>query len=166
VLTREGATLEVKVEGERYVVDIREHTGPIHWPSLRDWIRQFDGQRKLILLTMGFFPKKSILELLKDPQRAGRVSIVGMGLRDYFDTEFKPRKLGPASPLLDAVEEVLAGRGISLQAITCDYCSERPLAGCDVCGALLCKSHFIPCPLCNARLCHPDVNDCYFKHQC
>jgi len=165
VLSHEGATLEVEVNGECHVLDIREHTGPIHWPSLKDWIEQL-GKSKLVLLTMGFFPKKTLSELLKDPARAGRVVLMGMGLRDFFDTEFRPRRLGPASALAEVVEEALTGRGLSPQAISCDYCAERPLATCKVCGSLLCKSHFIPCPLCGARLCHPDVKNCYFQHEC
>ena len=166
--TRSGerALLEVMAEGKRYIIDVKEHTGPIYWPNLREWTAHL-GEGGQILMTMGFFPDKTIGQLLREVELAKRVALVGMGLTSFFETEFKPRKFGQTetSPFL-AVEHILARRGIQLQEISCHYCAGRPLASCQICGALSCKNHFIACPLCRAYLCHPDVKDCYFKHEC
>ena len=166
VLTRKGVTLQVQADDERFILDVREHTGPVLWPALEAWIDQLRCRGTPVLLAMGFFPKTALSKLLERPKRARRLVLVEMGLHDFFDTAFRPRRLGPTPPFAAMVEEVLTERGLSLQPIPCDYCFERPLASCQVCGALLCKSHFIRCPLCNIRFCHPDVNDCYFKHHC
>lgn len=162
----ERALLEVVAEGTRHIIDVKEHTGPIYWPNLRDWIGRF-GERSQILMTMGFFPEKTIGQLLNEPELAKRVALVGMGLTSFFETEFRPRKLGQTqTPLFLAVEDILARRGVQLQEISCHYCAGKPLASCRICGTLSCKSHFIACPLCRAYLCHPDVKDCYFQHEC
>lgn len=57
-------------------------------------------------------------------------------------------------------------RPILLQEAGCAYCEGQPIAVCKVCGAPLCRAHSITCPLCQASLCHPDVKDCFFKHNC
>jgi len=164
--TGERAPLEVVAEGKRYLIDVKEHTGPIYWLNLRDWIGRF-GEGGQILMTMGFFPDKAIGQLLSERDLAKRVALVGMGLTSIFETEFKPRKLGQTeTPLFLVVEDIFARRGIQLQGISCHYCAGRPLASCQICDALSCKNHFIVCPLCRAYLCHPDVKDCYFKHKC
>jgi hypothetical protein len=164
--TGERALLEVVVEGKRYAIDVKEHTGPVYWPNLRNWMGRF-GERSQILMTMGFFPDKAIGQLLNEPELARRVALVAMGLTSFFEMEFKPKKFGQTeTPLFLVVEDVLARRDIQLQGISCHYCAGRPLTSCQICGALSCKSHFIVCPLCRAYLCHPDVRDCYFKHEC
>ena len=166
--TRSGerTLLEVVADGRRYIIDVKEHTGPLYWPNLRDWTGRC-GEGSQILMTMGFFPDKTIGQLLNEPELAKRVALVGMGLQSFFDTEFRAIKFGQLKTLLfQEVERILAGEGIELQAVTCAYCVGNPLTACRECGRLICKSHFIPCPLCQARLCHPDANDCYFRHEC
>ena len=163
----EQALLEVETSEAAYVLDAREHTGPIHWRSLEEWTARFGAEKRLILLTMGFFPVKTLGQLLARPDLTRRVALVEMGMRSFFDTEFRARKFGQLKTLLfQEVERILAGEGIELRAVTCAYCAENPLTACRECGRLICKSHFIPCPLCQARLCHPDVSDCYFRHEC
>jgi hypothetical protein len=162
----ERAFLKIVAEGKGYIVDMKENTGPIYWPSLRDWTGRF-GEKSQILMTMGFFPNKTIGQLLNDPELAKRIALVGMGLTTFFETEFKPKKFGQVetAPFL-MVEDILAKRDIQLQEISCHFCAGKPLVSCQVCGALLCKNHFIVCPLCRTYHCHPDVKDCYFKHEC
>jgi len=162
----ETALLEVVAEEKRYIIDVKEHTGPIYWPNPRNWIGRL-GEGSQILMTMGFFPDKAIGQLLSEPELAKRVALVGMGLTSFFETEFKPQKFGQAeTSLFRVVEDILARRGIQLQEISCHYCAGRPLSSCQICGDLSCKNHFIVCPLCRAYLCHPDVKGCYFKHEC
>jgi len=162
----ERALLEVTAEGEHHFIDVKEHTGPIYWPNLRDWIGRL-GEGAQILMTMGFFPDKTIGILLNNLELAKRVALVGMGLTSFFETEFTPKKSGQIeTPLFLVVEDTLARRGIQLQGISCHYCAGRPLVLCQICGALSCKNHFILCPLCRTYLCHPDMKECYFKHEC
>jgi hypothetical protein len=166
--TRSGerALLEVAAEGNRYIIDVKEHTGPIYWPNLRDWIGRF-GEVGQILMAMGFFPDKAIGQLLNEPKLAKRIALAWMGLTSFFETEFKPKKFGQTeSPLFLVVEEILAERGIQLQDVSCRYCAGKLLASCQICGALICKNHFIRCPLCKAHFCHPDAKGCYFTHEC
>ena len=163
----EQALLEVETPEASYVLDAREHTGPIYWRSLEGWAGRFGAEKRLILLTMGFFPDRAIGQLLNEPELAKRVTLVGMGLTSFFETEFRPKKFGQTEmPLFSVVEAVLARSGVQLQEISCHYCTGRPLVSCQICGALSCKNHFIVCPLCRAYLCHPDVKDCYFRHEC
>ncbi len=163
----ERAWLEVVAEGEPFVIDAKEHTGPIYWPNLEGWMALFPASSHLILLTMGFLPTRTLGQLLGQPGLAGRVELVELGLRSFFDTEFRPRKFGQTeTALYRVVEGALAQWAVEPQAITCRYCSGKPLAACEACGHLICKSHFIPCPLCRACLCHPDASDCYFEHEC
>jgi hypothetical protein len=90
-----------------------------------------------------------------------------MGLTSFFETESTPKKFGQIeTPPFLMVENILAKRDIQLQEISCHYCAGKLLVSCQVCGALLCKNHFIVCPLCRIYHCHPDVKDCYFKHEC
>jgi hypothetical protein len=162
----ERALLKVVVEGKLHLIDVKEHSGPIYWGNLRDWIGRL-GEGSPILMTMGFFPDRTIGHLLNEPDLASRVALLGMGLTSFFETEPKPRKFGQTgTSLFSVVEDILGRRGIELQEICCHYCAGRPLNSCQVCGALTCKSHFIACPLCRAYLCHPDVKDCYFQHEC
>jgi hypothetical protein len=162
----ERAMLEVVAAEQHYTIDARENTGPIYWPSLRDWISHA-GEGKQILMTMGFFPDKTIGQVLSEPELAKRVALVSIGLTSFFETELKPRKFGETeTPLFSVVEGILTSQGVQLQATTCHYCAGKPLSSCQICGTLSCKQHFIRCPLCRAYLCHPDVKDCYFKHTC
>lgn len=48
----------------------------------------------------------------------------------------------------------------------CGYCARETLTLCQVCQSPLCENHHLYCPLCHARLCHPDVKDCFFNHRC
>jgi len=163
----ERALLEIETSDASYVLDVKEHTGPIYWRSLEEWVGRFGPGEHLILLTMGFFPVKTLGQLLARPELYRRVALVEMGMQSFFDAEFKARKFGQFNtPLFREVERVLAGEGVELRPVTCLYCAENPLTTCQGCGRLICKSHFIPCPLCGARLCHPDVKDCYFRHEC
>ena len=165
VRQRKDVFLEAEAGEKTLVIDGMERTGPIYWPNLSPWIKRC-GDGQLILLTMGFFPKEALGEFLKTGL-ARRVALIELGLASFFETEPRPRKLGRVdTEPFQVVEEVLAGEGIKPELITCRYCREAPVVGCEECGNLICKSHFISCPLCRAKLCHPDVADCYFKHNC
>jgi MoaA/NifB/PqqE/SkfB family radical SAM enzyme len=60
----------------------------------------------------------------------------------------------------------LKRRAIVVQEAGCRYCGKETLALCQVCQSPACKSHSLSCPFCHARLCHPDVKDCFFQHKC
>jgi hypothetical protein len=83
----ERAFLKIMAEGKDYIIDVKENTGPIYWPNLRDWTGRL-GEESQILMTMGFFPDKTISQLLNDLELAKRVTLVGMGLTSFFETEF------------------------------------------------------------------------------
>ncbi len=163
------AFLRVNAAGEGYTIDGLERTGPVYWPHLKDWVERCGGDKgegQLILLAMGFFAKEALGEFLNTGLN-GRAALVELGLRSFFDEEPRPRKIGrTATEPFRIVEETLEAKGLTLQAITCEWCRQSPVAACAECGNLLCKSHFISCPLCGTKLCHPDVGDCYFKHRC
>lgn len=162
-----GGWLRVTVGEAEYIVDVRETTGPIYWRNLEGWIRGFDEPGHLVLLAMGFFPQSTLVSLIRKPGLVQRVTLMGMGQTSYFETDLRPRKFGETmTPVFEALEEAMVARGLVAEPITCGYCSGTPLSACQVCDSLICKSHFLLCPLCRAHLCHPDVNDCYFKHQC
>jgi len=162
----EQAFLEIETREASYVLDAKEHTGPLYWLSLEEWIRRFRGEKHLILLTMGFFPAKTLGQLLDRPDLVRWVAPVEIGMQSFFDTEFKARELGQLNtPLFQEVERILAEEGVEPQLVTCFYCAGNSPTACQEYGHLIYKSHFIPCPLCWARLCHPDVSDCYFQHE-
>lgn len=162
----ERVLLRITAEGTRHSVDAKEHTGPIYWPNLRDWMERL-GEGRQILMTMGFYPQTAIGKLLHEREFVDRVALVEMGMRNFFDTEFRPQKFGLTNtPVFSLIEETFAAKGIQMRDVTCSYCSSKPLICCQVCGALACGSHFIPCPLCGVHFCHPDVNRCYFDHRC
>jgi len=60
----------------------------------------------------------------------------------------------------------LKRRAIVVQEAGCGYCGKETLALCQVCQSPACEGHSLSCPFCHARLCHPDVKDCFFKHKC
>ncbi len=60
----------------------------------------------------------------------------------------------------------LKRRAIVVQEAGCGYCGKETLAICQVCQSPACESHSLSCPFCHARLCHPDVKDCFFNHKC
>ena len=60
----------------------------------------------------------------------------------------------------------LKRRAVVVQETGCGYCGKETLALCQVCQSPACESHSLSCPFCHARLCHPDVKDCFFNHKC
>lgn len=158
--------LRVLAQGREHTIDVKEHTGPVYWPNLSDWIARC-GEGNSILMTMGFVPDRVLGQFLVERDLVERVALVWMGLTSFFETAFRPRKIGQTdTPVFAVVESVLAARGLQLEPVSCRYCTGQPLGSCQICGAVSCKSHFILCPLCQVYLCHPDVKDCYFKHEC
>jgi len=156
--------LRLDTDDGAYVIDGLERTGPVYFSHLREWIARC-GEGQLILLAMGFFPQEALGEFLNRGLN-GRAALVELGLESFFDREPRPRKLGrTATEPFQVLEEVLAKEGLTPQAITCGWCTQAPVAGCTECGSLLCRSHFLVCPLCGAKLCHPDVSRCYFDHE-
>ncbi|HDM43313.1 MAG TPA: hypothetical protein ENG29_02880 [Firmicutes bacterium] len=161
-----GAFLRVSVGEKIYVIDNKDHSGPVMLSNLRGWIDSFDRGDHLILLTMGFFHPRCYQYLI-DEKILSRIALIGIGLRDFYDEEAKATAFGEVEGgVFDAVVSVLGDRGIDVDVVTCKYCGGRVVAYCCGCSALLCKSHFIQCPLCKATLCHTDVSDCYYKHEC
>jgi len=55
---------------------------------------------------------------------------------------------------------------VSSQETGCTYCSRENLTLCEVCHNPICENHGLSCPLCHTNLCHPDVQDCFFNHNC
>jgi MoaA/NifB/PqqE/SkfB family radical SAM enzyme len=48
----------------------------------------------------------------------------------------------------------------------CNYCERGQLVNCQVCGLPMCEEHSLYCPVCHDPVCHPDVKDCFFQHDC
>lgn len=162
------AMLEAEKDGKTCVIDAKEHTGPIFRGNLEQWTRDYPQAHWLILVTMGFFAPDSYRFVLATEERRQRILLISLGLRDYFDREFKPRRLIATDPpeLLHEVESALKRRKLPLVDVTCSHCNEKAITFCEKCGALLCKDHYIPCAVCRTKLCHPDIGKCFFTHEC
>lgn len=162
-LSGKRALLEVTTEGEVYWADAIEHQEPLAWSSLEALIKQLE-ERNLVLLTTGSLPNTIVAELLRHPARK-QIAVIAMGLDNHAKAGSKAKKFGETkTPLFDLTEGILEEKGIRLGEITCGYCNQKTLTACHLCHSLLCKEHFLCCPLCGLYLCHPDVKDCYFHH--
>jgi len=163
---RANTLLCVRVNDETYIIDNKDQTGPIMLSNLRGWIGGFDVKDHLILITMGYFHPKCYHYII-DEKMLSRVSLIGVGLRDFYDETAKVEAFGECENIIyDLIYRIFDEKGIPIKEATCKYCDDRVVAYCRVCGALLSKSHFIHCPLCMVTLCHPDVSGCYYKHEC
>lgn len=78
----------------------------------------------------------------------------------------KTRSLTKADDSCWFEKKELKRRAIVVQETGCGYCGKETLAICQVCQSPACESHSLSCPFCHARLCHPDVKDCFFNHKC
>ncbi|MGQ9706304.1 MAG: hypothetical protein ACUVWP_04780 [bacterium] len=158
--------LGVKVNDETYIIDNKDQTGPIMLSNLRGWIGGFEPEDHLIFITMGYFHHKCF-EYIIDEKMLSRVCLIGVGLRDFYDEMVKCEAFGEYENIVfDLIYRVFDENGIPIKEATCKHCNDKVVAYCKGCGALLSKSHFIHCPLCMSTLCHPDVSDCYYKHEC
>jgi hypothetical protein len=161
-----GALLAVELQGEKYLLDSKEQTGPILPANLEKWIAGLPADAHLILLTMGFFHPRAIAFLIQQGQNS-RVALVQMGLASFFDEQARPAKFGETdTPVFKALEEEMSNLGNELAPVSCSYCSATAVGVCRDCGKLLCKDHFISCAICRGNFCHPDSGECYFRHQC
>jgi hypothetical protein len=163
---KENILLKIKVHGETYIIDNKDQTGPIMLSNLRGWIGGFDVKDHLILITMGYFHSKCYHYII-DEKMLSRVCLIGVGLRDFYDERARPEAFGECENIIyNLIFGIFDEKGMPIKEVTCKYCDDKVVAYCRGCGALLSKSHFIHCPLCSANLCHPDVSDCYYKHEC
>ncbi len=166
----EGSLLEVQKGEARIVVDGKEHTGPVTLREFDLWLQDLPAYSQAILIAMGFFRPEVHRRVLSDPAIRSKLVLISFGLRDYMDTVLKPKRLlvaeitEPVAELLSILEET----GIHPEDVSCDYCPSKALVACSVCGLLLCKRHFIPCPVCKAIMCHSTETrrHCFFKHAC
>lgn len=168
VAVKTTAMLEVKRRDKVCVIDVKEHTGPVYKRDLEQWIRNYPHADWLILITMGFFAPDSYRFVLASEERVRKVALVSLGLRDYFDQDFRPMKLVASKPseLFRELENVIGKWGLRLRSVPCNYCNRMAIIFCRECDVMLCRDHFIPCPVCHVKLCHPDVNRCFFAHEC
>jgi len=151
------------------VIDGKESSGPVHERELALWMSEIPSSSQIILITMGFFAPDAYKAILKDENRRNKLILISLGLRDYMDTEFKPTVLQLAKPsdLFLEIKRILKDCGLQLSPANCAICSHKAIAICEFCGKLLCKSHLVPCPLCQIILCHPDTaSNCLFDHRC
>jgi len=163
---KENILLKIKVNGKTYIIDNKDQTGPIMLSNLRGWIGGFDVKDHLILITMGYFHSKCYHYII-DEKMLSRVCLIEIGLRDFYDEKARPGAFCECENIIyNLIFTVLNEMGVTLSEVACKYCDDKVIAYCRGCGALLSKSHFIHCPLCMATLCHPDVSDCYYKHEC
>lgn len=162
--------LVAEKEGKRCLIDGRDATGPIFERSLNLWLKDILPSNQVILIAMGFFAPNALKHILKDKGKREKIILVSFGLKDFFDTEFKPKKLQLASPtdLYLELETILRKFGLAVSPVECNYCGKKAIAVCNSCEAMLCKSHFVPCTFCRIPLCHPDVTGkmCFFQHEC
>jgi hypothetical protein len=150
-------------------IDARELAGPVSKRHLRIWLNELPPSGQAILITMGFFTRSAYKLVVDDQGARGRVTLVSLGLKDYMDTEFKPRvfQLTKPTDLYQELEKALVSRRINLLPVKCDVCDGKAVILCAVCDKLLCKRHMIPCILCKTLVCHPDTaSACLFQHEC
>lgn len=151
-----------------YIIDNRDHTGPILLKSFIEWIEGFDKDVKLIFITMGFF-HEDVYKYLIEGGMVGRLALLQFGQRSIYDDELHTGIFGNTSGevfeiLIDVVGNEM---GIEIERELCAYCDRDKVVYCEECLSRLCSEHFIPCPLCRAKLCHPDTGErCYYEHNC
>jgi len=168
IVTRwESGKLYLEINGKIVLVDSRETAGPVTARLLSTWAGGLKGDYR-VLVTVGFYVKSAVSLALTDDSMRGRVSLVELGLRDYFDSELKPRVfLNEPERFTELFREASEKLGIRFERFRCDFCGEPIKGACKVCGAILCSSHLIICPICRSTFCHPDTgNKCFYEHEC
>jgi len=136
---------------------------------MNNWCNELKDYNYKVLITLGFFTKKALGYVLKNSKLKGTTLLVQAGLKDYMDTNIKVTYLPTNnnivnSLVLSAIEEYL---NMKATPFTCSYCTNPLITVCNYCGALLCKRHFIICPVCRNTFCHPDTGrECFYKHKC
>lgn len=168
ILEAKNTFLKISDAEKTYTIDNIDHTGPVLFKSFKEWIDTFDESEDLILITVGFF-HTDISKYLAKSGNTDRIALLQFGLRSIYDDEIETDIFGNTNTnifriLIEVINEEMR---VSFSPEHCDYC-ERDSAGyCVECGARLCPEHFIPCPLCGAKLCHPDSGKrCYYEHDC
>lgn len=157
----------LEIDGEEFVVDWRETAGPVTARLLRSWLKSLHA-RKCALLTMGFYTRRAITELLADKRYRGNVLLFEVGVVDYLGARPRPRMLPSECEKLSEIV-VMASRehGLEPQVYSCDYCSRPAKVACASCHSLLCSEHAVECSRCGDTLCHPGTKkSCYERHKC
>ncbi len=161
--------LEFHDGDRRMILDWRETTGPTTERFIEKWIDEFRDAAQIILITMGYFTKKALRYVLSHEDSRDKISLIELGLRDYFEREFKPRMLSlHKTELISKMEDELKKEGLELEEYTCDFCRNKTITTCSICGSLLCGDHMLICPICREYFCHPSIKGrmCFFIHRC
>jgi len=151
-----------------YIIDHQEHTGPILFKSFKDWLGEFGGYTQLILITLGFFHKQAT-DYILESNLGAKVTLLQFGIHSIYDDELHPQIFGDRESIVCKIlfDTIRDRMGIDFSDDICKYCSRKAVAQCVICASHLCSDHFIPCPLCRAKLCHPDSGrECYYQHNC
>ncbi len=154
---------------ESEVIDWRETTGPVTDKLLKTWLENFSDDCKVTLITMGYFPPKALDYYLKNKKLKERVTLIEMGLHNYFEETLNPSILTYREDFLPTgIKKVFALHGVELKEKSCSYCDKNLVSLCEECLSSLCKSHMLICPVCHRYFCHPDIENkrCFFEHRC
>lgn len=150
----------------RYHLETRDHTGPVLTTEMKGWLEKIKFGDHYILVCMGKFHSTALVEVLKSGLM-NRVGLLEIGLASFYEEQAHPRSFGETqSPVFAAMSEVLQESNLALESIKDHYHRGKVVTYCRHCGHLLAKDSMIPCPLCKAHCCHPDVAECFFKHDC
>jgi len=159
-------TLTITAGGKKYWLELRDHTGPSLVREFEDWLATLGDDDHGVLVTMGFYHPKVMAELI-NRKLMNRIAIVSMGLKSMYDTGFAPQFLGESdSEVFTSLAAAMISVGQPLLAMEDFYHKGRATSVCRQCDRLLSKATFIACPMCGEHYCHPDVNHCYFLHDC
>ena len=164
------------------IFDWRETTGPVTEKSLDAWVRGLDRTRpaggsppasepeSLVLMTMGHLTAAALGHYLESPDLRRRLVLLALGLRHYFEETPCPEIYAASRHdlIVEALLEALGAQGLAAKMPGCSRCEGRLMALCAGCGARLCRTHVLICPICRARFCHPDdaSRRCYHGHGC
>lgn len=178
-LKEEGLKREFKVEVKsgrlilekpdlNIVVECRDTTGPITERFIENWYNEVKEYKYKILITLGYYTKKALSYIFRKVKPKGTVLLLEAGLKDYMDSSMNFKYLPTNnSEVNNIVLEALDRLNIKPTQFTCSYCGNSAITSCGYCDALLCRRHFIICPVCGDWFCHPDTGkDCFHKHKC
>jgi hypothetical protein len=159
-------TLAITAGGRKYVLELRDHSGPILLREFDDWLATLGDDDHGVLVVMGFYHPKVMAELI-NRKLMNRIAIVSMGLKSMYDTGFAPQFLGESdSDVFTSLAAALISLGLPPLAMEDHFHKGRATSVCLLCDKLLSKQSFIACPICGGHYCHPDVGICYFQHDC
>jgi len=165
-LEKQDGTLLVESQNDKYLLELRDHTGPILLGEFDGWLAGLPQATHGILVSMGFFHPK-VFQVIIEKSLLNTIALIEMGLHSFYEEEIHARFFGESdNEVFTSLISAFISLDVPPSAVMDYYGRGKAMSFCFHCNRLLSKHSFMTCPLCTRHICHPDVCDCYFKHEC